>query len=134
MSNIIQILTNTTRLEWENMSHQQFISTVIEDLNMMSNENFNDIIANLTYPQFEAFSKKCWEEQDQPPENVDDEEVFRKAYDQTLPILILLENALNLRIELELDLDKKKNISQQLALLRIILSPHLLDDFAQKMN
>ena len=134
MSNIISMLTETTPKEWEIMSHQDFITNVVETLNMLRSNQFENIIKDLTYPQFQAFAQKCWEEQDQPPEDTNDETLYRQSYDESLPIIILLEKALSIRIQFQDSQEHKQNMAQQLSLLNIILSPHLFDNVAEKIN
>lgn len=132
----MQVLTNTTREEWIQMDHDDFIKNAVEPLNMMRNEQLKTVISQITYPQFELLASKCWEEQDKQPDEstYDDEEQFREAYDETLPIVILLENITSIRIEIEPDYVRKQKMAKQLALLNIILQPHLFDNVAQKIN
>lgn len=133
------ILTDHTRDEWIAMSHEFFVKHVVENLNMLRKGQLKSVIENLTYPQFEMLTSKCWEEQDQQPlqdsnDDSNDEERFRQAYDETLPIVVLLENILSIRIESEQEHARKETMAKQLALLNIILQPHLFDDVAKKIN
>ena len=130
----LDILQHTTLKEWQNMPCSKFITDVVEDLNMMPANQFCKLIARITYPQFEMFIKKCWEEQDTSPQDTNDEELFRQAYDETLPIVVLLENALTTRIQTEESSQHKQKMGQQLALVNIILSPHLFDGIANQIN
>lgn len=143
-TNLLRILTDTTREEWIQMNHDFFIKHIVENLNMMRNNQLKTTINQLTFPQFEMITSKCWDEQDQQPnepgepgesgESDESDETFREAYDKTLPIVILLENILSIRIESEIEYSRKEKIAKQLALINIILQPHLFDDVADKIN
>lgn len=135
-SSISKILTDTTRSEWINMSYDDFVKTVVEPLNMMGHDSRKRIINGIDYPQFEMLTSKCWDAQDiQPTEDTyDNEEEFEEPYDRVLPILVLLEDVLSIRIEVEPTMDRKNTMAKQLALLNVILQPHLFEDMADKIN
>ena len=85
-------------------------------------------------PKFEMLTKKCWEEQDKQPteQPIDSKEL--SPYEETLPIVILLENMLSIRIEYEQNLQTKTEMAKQLTLLNLILSTHLVEGVAENLN
>ena len=138
------------------MPYDVFYTNIVEPLNMMDARTFDPLIRKLPVPQFEMLRKKCWEEQDVQPscydegdEGKDDKEDDddegdavdevptpdeMEAYDKTLPIVILLENMLSVWIEHEQDQTRKLEMAKQLTLLNIILSTHLVEGLADKIQ
>jgi hypothetical protein len=137
IKNTANLINNTTLDEWKNMEYDTFYDDIVSPLNMMQPNVLKKVITSLHNPQFDMLTKKCWEEQDRQPNSVtgpNNEQELIDKYDETVPILILLENILSIRIELENDQYKKTEMAKQLAMLNIILSPHLLESIADRMN
>lgn len=161
---LTKLLYNTTLEQWIDMPYDDFYTNIVEPLNMMDARTFDPLIRKLPVPQFEMLRKKCWEEQDVQPSHYDDGDDEEhnnedgddgehnnddgdehnndeapapdelEAYDKTLPIVILLENMLSVRIEHEQDQTRKLEMAKQLTLLNIILSTHLVEGLADKIQ
>jgi hypothetical protein len=134
--NVINILSDTSRQEWKDMSYDYFIKYVVEPLNMMGTPGREKIVASLDYPQFELLTMKCFEEQDRQPteETYEDEEKYEEAYYDTLPILLLLEDLLSIRIVMENDSNRILDLTKKKGIVELFLKPHLFDDIANKIN
>lgn len=141
INKVVGIITENTLDEWKEMSYDYFCDNVVSPLNNLNSSKktkkvFDDIILNLERPQFDLLVKKCWEEQDKQPqnyENATDNELI-DCYDETLPIVILLENILTIRFQVEKDKHTRTEMAKQLALLNVILSTHVFDDLADELN
>lgn len=129
---ISKLLNDTNRDEWISMKSDFFIKNVVEPLNMMDNVNFTNVIRQLPFSKFEYLTQKCWEEQDKMPSS--DPDKYEDAYEETLPIVLLLEKTLSVRIQTERDMEQKNRISKQLSLVNLILSPHRFEGLASEIN
>lgn len=138
--NLQKLLTTTSKQEWINMTYEHFLREIVEPLNMIGHESRRKVIETLDYPQFKMLTSKCWEEQDKQPmtepgkEDYENETQFEEAYYETLPIVLLLEDILSIRLTFETLEQRKHDMTKQLGILNLILKPHLLDDVAEKIN
>ena len=122
------LIPSITRNQWIAMKHTDFIRNFVEPLNMMDKNTFKKLIQNLKYTCcLEFLIQKCWEEQDKTPSINPDH--YNDAYEETLPIVLLLEKILSNRIPNEKDPSIKIKLTQQLGLIAVILSPHKLEKF-----
>jgi hypothetical protein len=128
--NVTSILDTYNREQWIAMPNKDFIKYVVEPLNMMGIDPFSKLIRQVPYEKFELLIRKCWEEQDKEP-NPDN---YEEAYEETLPIVLLMEKSLNVKIQTERDMDRKNNMAKQLAMISVILSPHRLENVVKKVN
>lgn len=129
----MEIVNNTTRPEWISMKSDYFIKYVVEPLNMMDAKSFKKFVTEIEYPnKLEFLIQKCWTEQDKMPSQ--DPDHYNDAYEETLPIVLLLEKILSNRISTENDSTVKKSLTQQLSLITLILSPHKLENTADSIN
>lgn len=136
LSSLSKTLTKTTRDEWISMSYDDLTKDVVEPLNMIGHDARKTIINRLDFAQFDLLTRKLWDAQDIQPieESYNDEEKFEEPYERVLPIVILLEDILTIRMEVEPLMKRKEDMAKQLTLLNVILQPHLLDGVAQKIN
>lgn len=120
-------IESMNRQQWISMHYNDFIKNFVEPLNMMNKDAFKQLVQSLKYPScLEYLIQKCWEEQDKTPSA--DPEHFNDAYEETLPIVLLLEKILSNRIPVETDSILKTKLTQQLGLISVILSPHKLEN------
>lgn len=123
-----KLISSINRNQWIAMKYDDFIRNFVEPLNMMDKNNFKLLIQNLNYTGcLEYLIQKCWEEQDKTPNEFTDH--YNDAYEETLPIVLLLEKILSNRISTEKDSNIKTKLTQQLGLVSVILSPHKLEKF-----
>jgi hypothetical protein len=145
MSSLLKILSDTTRNEWINMSYDNLIKNIVEPLNMMGHEARKRIINSLKFAQFDMLTRKLWDAQDVQPTDTDtdanaDAEVdvnannFVEPYERVVPILILLEDILTIRSEIESTKNIQDDIVKQLGLLNLILNPDHFNDIVSKIN
>ena len=114
------------------MTHDEFMKNVVQPINMMGKEDLYALLRQLNQQQFTWVTQKSWDEQDKMP--VPDEDKFEDAYQETLPIVLMLEKLLKARIYVDTDMTQKNKLSEQLALVSLILSPHKLEGIAESIN
>lgn len=129
-----KLISSINRNQWIAMKYDDFIRNFVEPLNMMDKNNFKLLIQNLNYTGcLEYLIQKCWEEQDKTPNEFNsngfNSDHYNDAYEETLPIVLLLEKILSNRISTEKDSNIKTKLTQQLGLVSVILSPHKLEKF-----
>lgn len=137
---VLQLIKNTSRQQWIDMTLDDFTKNIVEPLNMIGNRGRQNIVQHLKYQDFILLTTKCWEEQDKQPEELEDPEEpedpekHDEAYYDTLPIVLLLEDLLSIRLTMENDSERFIDLSKQKGLVELYLKPHLFDDVANKIN
>ncbi len=121
VSSIIEKLRN---IDYKRISSPDFLKQVVEPLNMSYNL-LEQIILELDDDIFNLLRGRLWNEQcpdtDEYPEDPE------KFYENTLPIVILLERIIKFRLPVCTDAHQKNSFLQQLAILKIQLNPSFLN-------
>lgn len=131
IDNLILRMRNLSKINWQYMPSNECISTIIEPLNMVGMNNLESIIKILDDRTFDLLTKKLWTEQDKLPDFTDpNPSAAQDTYEETLPIVILLDRIVKFRLGIEQDPYRKNEFIKQIGLLNMILSPRSLSKVA----
>lgn len=127
MSNftIESIIEKLGSIDYKKISSKLFIKEVVEPLNMIGYDNLEEIVLQLEDDVFDMLRARLWNEQ--CPDVEEYPEDPEKLYEDTLPMVILLERLVKFRLPICTDARQKNSFLQQLAILKIQLNPSFLN-------
>lgn len=131
-NDLIAQLNSFSVNDWKTMNTDKLKKDVIEPLGMIGEERVKIVISSVEPDTYSNLTKRLWNEQNREPS--DDPDEYENAYYETLPIIVLLERIVRSRLPLVQEKEVRNDMMQQLATLKLIMSPFKLQGMADSIQ